>query len=237
MNVPLENQSPVAVEPVAAPETTARPRRRIVGGLLAVLLGLVTAALLVLGFVLTQGGWYAPLELSYPKGAAGPAPGSKEEKLAKKIAALSPRGIYVVIDTYGNRLRVFKNGEVLREAVCSTGSGTVLKDPRTAKVWVFDTPLGEHEVQRKVRNPIWVKPDWAFIEEGYQPPPSGSQERYDDFSLGDFGLYLGDGYIIHGTVFQTLLGRRVTHGCIRLGDADLEYVYKTVPLGSRVYIF
>ncbi|HEX4954294.1 MAG TPA: L,D-transpeptidase [Thermoanaerobaculia bacterium] len=237
MNVPLENQSPVAIESVAVPEIAARPRRRVFVGLLAVLLGLVTAALLVLGFIFVQGGWYAPLELTYPAGAAAPAPGSKEEKLAKKIAAFSPRGFYLVVDTYGNRLRVFKNGELLREAVCSTGSGTVLKDPRTGKVWVFDTPLGEHEVQRKVKNPIWVKPDWAFIEEGYQPPPSGSQERYDDFSLGDYGLYLGDGYIIHGTVFQTLLGRRVTHGCIRLGDADLEYVYKTVPLGSRVYIF
>ncbi len=35
-------------------------------------------------------------------------------------------------------------------------------------------------------------------------------------------LYMRDGYIIHGTIFKTLLGKRVTHGCIRLGDEDLE---------------
>jgi L,D-transpeptidase YbiS len=46
-----------------------------------------------------------------------------------------------------------------------------------------------------------------------------------------------DGYIIHGTIFQTLLGKRVTHGCIRLGDKDLEFAYQTVPVGARVFLF
>jgi len=88
-----------------------------------------------------------------------------------------------------------------------------------------------------VKNPIWAKPDWAFIEEGYEPPPPGARDRFDDFSLGDYGLYMGDGYIIHGTIFQTLLGQRVTHGCIRLGDKDLEFAYREVPLGARVYLY
>ena len=113
----------------------------------------------------------------------------------------------------------------------------MLRDPSTGREWIFDTPLGERRVERKVKDPVWVKPDWAFIEEGYVPPPKGAEERYDRFSLGDYGLYLGDGYIIHGTLFQTLLGRRVTHGCIRLGDEDLKYVYQKVPLGARVYLY
>jgi len=91
-------------------------------------------------------------------------------------------------------------------------------------------------VLRKTRQPVWVKPDWAFVEEGFEPP-EGLGPRIDDRSLGDYGLYLGEGYIIHGTLFQTLLGRRLTHGCIRLGDEDLEYVYKNVPLGTRVFLY
>ena len=143
----------------------------------------------------------------------------------------------MVVDTYRNRLRVYRDGELLREALCSTGSGVVLRDPRDGRQWIFDSPLGERRVQRKVKDPIWAKPDWAFIEEGYEPPAAGSKERYDDFSLGKYGLYMGDGYIIHGTIFQTLLGQRVTHGCIRLGDKDLEFVYREVPLGARVYLY
>ena len=233
MNVPVETSPVLDVVP-------SKPRasvRRWVSSLLALLLGLATACLLVcLGLVLL-GGWYRPLETRLGVGLADPAVATKSEKAQRRLTALGAKGVYVVIDTYANRLRVFKDGEVQREAVCSTGSGTVLKDPESGRIWVFDTPLGEHRVQRKVKNPIWVKPDWAFIEEGYQPPSKGSRDRYDDFSLGDYALYLGDGYLIHGTVFQSLLGRRVTHGCIRLGDTDLEYVYKTVPLGARVYIF
>ena len=153
------------------------------------------------------------------------------------MTTVRPRGPYVVVDTYRNKVHVMKDGKPLRTAVCSTGSGLVLRDPRNGREWIFDTPTGERTVQRKVKDPIWAKPDWAFVEEGYAPPPSGSPDRFDDFSLGKYGLYLGDGYIIHGTIFQSLLGRRVTHGCIRLGDDDLEYVYKTVPVGARVYLY
>jgi L,D-transpeptidase YbiS len=29
----------------------------------------------------------------------------------------------------------------------------------------------------------------------------------------------------------------VTHGCIRLNDEDLEAIYNTLAVGSKVYIF
>ncbi len=231
--VTVSTLAPPVAEPVAA------PRRRIWRGLLLVFLVLGFLAVGAVGYVVSRGGWFdvEPLVGSAPT----PDPSSKEvvrqEKLGRKLGSLAPTGVYVTVDTYNNRVIVFQDGKPLREAVCSTGSGTILKDPEKGREWVFDTPRGERKVQRKVKNPIWVKPDWAFIEEGFQPPPKDSPDRYDDFSLGDYGLYLGDGYIMHGTLFQTLLGQRVTHGCIRLGDADLEWIYKTVPLGARVYLF
>ncbi len=88
----------------------------------------------------------------------------------------------------------------------------------------------------KQRNPVWTKPDWAFVEEGTLPP-SNPADRRDDVSLGDYSLSLGDGYLIHGTLFQSLLGQPVTHGCIRLGDEDLEYVWRTVRVGTRVLLY
>jgi lipoprotein-anchoring transpeptidase ErfK/SrfK len=154
----------------------------------------------------------------------------------KEIQQVEPKGTYIVVDTYRNRLRLIDNGTVIRNAVCSSGTGTVLKDPRTGKEWVFDTPMGERVIQRKVRHPVWAKPDWAFIEDGYLPPKDSS-ERFDNETLGDYAMYIGDGYIIHGTLFQSLLGRSITHGCVRLGDADLEFVYHHAPLGTRVYLY
>lgn len=155
----------------------------------------------------------------------------------RRLERFAPgRETYVVVDSYANRLRVYRRGELVREAICSTGSGVRLVDPRDGREWVFDTPQGELRILRKVKNPVWVKPDWAFIEEGMEPP-RGMRARIDDYSLGEYGLYMRDGYIIHGTVFKTLLGKRVTHGCIRLGDEDLEFVYKNVPAGARVFLY
>jgi len=215
--------------------------RRVPGRGLGI--GLAAGLVLVLGLavlVASRGGVYAQLPWDLPALAAAEAaalPPGEAARVERRLRALAPRGPYVLVDTHHNRLRLVRNGEVLHEAVCSSGSGTVLRDPESGREWIFDSPLGERQVVRKVKDPVWVKPDWAFIEEGYAPPPKGSVERYDRISLGDYGLYLGDGFIIHGTLFQTLLGRRITHGCIRLGDKDLEYVYKNVPLGSRVYLY
>ncbi len=164
-------------------------------------------------------------------------PSQRADTLESRLTALMPRHeIYVVVDTHHNQLRVYRGKELLREAICSTGSGEKLRDPRNGKTWIFDTPQGEMRIWRKVKDPVWVKPDWAFIEDGYEPP-RGMRDRVDDFSLGDYALYMKDGYIIHGTVFQTLLGKRVTHGCVRLGDKDLKFVYSTVPVGARVFLY
>lgn len=203
----------------AQSRTGARRWLRI---LVAALLSLGLAATAFAGYVVSKGGFYTQLET---------LPASAANKIEVK-----PEGVYVVVDTHANRLRVYKDGQLLREAICSTGSGTVLKDPRTGKEWIFDTPYGERKVQRKTRDPIWYKPDWAFIEEG-KLPPKNPADRVDDISLGKYGLYMGDGYIIHGTIFQSLLGRRLTHGCVRLGDDDLEFVFQNVPVGARVFLY
>lgn len=215
-----------------------RPPRVWPRAVLGVLLGLLLAALAGTTVLAFFGQAYAAAEFRPPPAdPLPPALAKREARARARLDSVRPRGVYVVVDTFRNRMRIYRGSELLREAVVSTGSGVVLRDPRNGRQWVFDTPNGERTVQRKVKNPIWAKPDWAFVEEGYAPPPAGSAERFDDFSLGAYGLYMGDGYILHGTIFQSLLGRRVTHGCVRVGDADLEFLYKTVPVGAKVYIY
>ena len=225
------------------PDTSPTPSRSRWPRLL--LVGLAVAFILLAGTALTLARLGRPyLGVPLALTTAAEDQGASSAELRRRAAhadrvlvAVRPRGTFLVVDTYRNRLSLYKNGELMRTAVCSTGTGVVLKDPRNGRTWVFDTPLGERIVERKVRNPIWAKPDWAFIEEGFKPPPAGSPDRFDDVSLGDYALYMGDGYIIHGTLFKSLLGRRVTHGCIRLGDEDLEYVYHNARIGTRVFLY
>jgi L,D-transpeptidase YbiS len=177
-------------------------------------------------------------EAAPPEAGSLPTPKQRRalDRLERRIAGQAPAGVYIVVDTLANRLYLKKGDRVLREAVCSTGTGGVLEDPATGRRWVFETPRGAHQVQAKKKDPVWNKPDWAFVEEGL-PIPKDPRERVDDYSLGDYALYLGDGYLIHGTLYQRLLGRGVTHGCVRLGDADLEAVYNAASVGTWVYIY
>ena len=150
---------------------------------------------------------------------------------------VGPKHRWIAIDTATNRLILQSDEEgVLRDAVCSVGTGAILRDEATQRSWVFDSPRGKHRVISKKKNPVWHKPDWAFLEEGL-PIPKDPKKRLDPYALGRYALYFGDGYLIHGTLYQRLLGRSVTHGCIRLGDEDLEAVYRQSPVGLPVYIY
>ncbi|MET0400346.1 MAG: L,D-transpeptidase [Longimicrobiaceae bacterium] len=68
-------------------------------------------------------------------------------------------------------------------------------------------------------------------------PPLGTANRRIAGELGEYKLELGDGYMLHGTPHQDSIGRAATHGCIRLRDGDVEYLYRSVPLGTRVFIY
>jgi lipoprotein-anchoring transpeptidase ErfK/SrfK len=161
---------------------------------------------------------------------------AKNTALKHSLKSLGPAGVFIVVDT-ANNLLFLKDGEkILRKAVISSGSGNILRDPDGKKKWVFDTPRGEFSVLRKFVDPVWTKPDWAFIEDGKNVPRSW-KDRMEEGVLGDYALGFGNGYFIHGTLYTRLLGRNVTHGCVRMGDKDLKAVFAAAPVGTRIFIF
>ena len=160
---------------------------------------------------------------------------SESLRLSKSLARFS-KGRVIVVDTASNRLSLLSGSKVLLDAPCSTGSGLELDDPADGRKWLFKTPRGEFSILSKIRNPVWRKPDWAFIEEGNRPPGDVAA-RLEEGVLGDYALAFGNGYFIHGTLYTRFIGKNVTHGCIRLGDSDLERLFRQVPVGTPVVIF
>jgi len=157
-------------------------------------------------------------------------------RLEKKLAGLSSRSTYLVVNTTGNEFYLYRNQKVIRQGVCSTGSYILLESGEEQK-WIFKTPKGQFRIQGKITSPVWKKPDWAFVEEGLPIPAPNHESRYEHGVLGDYALSLGHGYLIHGTLYQRFLGLPVTHGCIRLNDDDLEAVYHNLSIGSKVFIY
>lgn len=69
----------------------------------------------------------------------------------------------IIVSTAENRVVVRSRGETVFQAICSTGKGTTLVEE--GRTTVFETPTGRFHIVSKEENPVWVPPDWHFIEE------------------------------------------------------------------------
>ena len=56
---------------------------------------------------------------------------------------------------------------------------------------------------------------------------------------GPYKLDLGDGYLLHGTnpFNEGTVGGAVSHGCVRLTNADIDRLYHMVDTGTTVFIY
>lgn len=145
-----------------------------------------------------------------------------------------PEGKYVVIDLEQFRLRFMDGATELWSATVGTGTG--LRLHREEGGWEFSTPEGVHFVQGKEKDPVWFLPDWYFLENGQPIPPLDSPKRKQPGGLGVAAVFLGDEIAIHGTDKPELLGKRVSHGCIRLANADALRLFHNVQVGTPVLI-
>jgi hypothetical protein len=68
-------------------------------------------------------------------------------------------------------------------------------------------------------------------------PPIGTENRKVNGTLGKYKLVLGNGFLFHGTPFKNSIGLPATHGCVRLRDEDIEWMYENVPIGTKVYVY
>ena len=68
-------------------------------------------------------------------------------------------------------------------------------------------------------------------------PPPGSKNRSVEGVLGKYKLDTGNGILLHGTNQQSSIGKAATHGCMRLRDEDIEWLYDYIPVGTKIYIY
>lgn len=88
---------------------------------------------------------------------------AKLQSVAQQTQDTPDTGQTIVVSTEENKLWVRRAGQTIFEAVCSTGKGTTLAVD--GKTLVFDTPIGKLHIISKEENPLWVPPDWHYVEE------------------------------------------------------------------------
>jgi hypothetical protein len=206
-----------------------------------------------------------------------------------RAAADTSTELRVVVSIGARRLWVIgPGGDTLRTALVAVGSGKRLT--LNGKSWQFGTPVGVRRVLSAETDPVWIRPDWAYVELARQKrlkldsvtatrshalasgdslvvrgrdvgvmmdetfeawpyeqdiiiggvlylPPLGSPYRVVAGALGKYRLNLGNGIGFHGTLDTVSIGKAATHGCMRLHDADIEWLYFNVPVGTPVFIY
>jgi lipoprotein-anchoring transpeptidase ErfK/SrfK len=200
--------------------------------------------------------------------------------------AASADDLRLVVSLAERRLVVLDGRDTLRVAPVGIGMDSTLE--YRGRVWNFRTPRGARRVLAKEADPVWVPPEWHYVEVArarglrlvtlradrprtlpdgsrilvrndtvglerpdvpFTPftadeeviwkgtlymPPVGTVQRRVVGELGRFRLDLGDGYLMHGTPHAESVGEPSSHGCMRLADADIAWLYRYVPVGTPV---
>lgn len=133
----------------------------------------------------------------------------------------------IVVNVAEMRLYYYPPGENTVE-VLPIGIGQAGRE--TPRNWVT-------KIERKKEGPTWTPtPNTRkeYAREGRYLPafvPAGV-----DNPMGLYAIYIGKLYAIHGTNANFGIGLRVSQGCIRLRNDDIEWLFNRVKEGERVQI-
>jgi lipoprotein-anchoring transpeptidase ErfK/SrfK len=117
----------------------------------------------------------------------------------------------IVVSIPDRKLALIQNGQVVK--IYSTAVGA-----RTSP-----TPSGSYTIVQLVPNPTWYGPEGKVVGPGKDNPVG---TRWMGLSR--------KGYGIHGTNQPSSIGRRASHGCVRMRNRDVEDLFARVAVGDAV---
>jgi lipoprotein-anchoring transpeptidase ErfK/SrfK len=141
------------------------------------------------------------------------------EVTTKEVASEYPT--YLTVDRSSFQLKLWESLKLAKTYTVAIGAAG------------FDTPVGEYSIQNKAVDPAWNVPDsdWAGDLAGTTVPGGSPENPLKARWMGIF-----DGAGIHGTDDVASLGSAASHGCVRMGVADVIELYDQVPVGTPIYI-
>jgi lipoprotein-anchoring transpeptidase ErfK/SrfK len=123
----------------------------------------------------------------------------------------------VLVDISDRRVYVYHDDVVIASYPIAVGK----------KGW--ETPTGDFKVMHKEYHPIWKHPITGQVFDGGTNSPLG--DRWIGF-WSDGRNEIG----FHGTPNVDLVGSAVSHGCLRMRNADVRMLYNQVDLGTTVLV-
>jgi lipoprotein-anchoring transpeptidase ErfK/SrfK len=112
---------------------------------------------------------------------------------------------WIELDLSAQELTAYEGETEVFSALVSTGIASM------------PTPLGEHQIYRKIRSQVMSGP-------GYYLPNV------------EWVSYFVKGYAIHGTYWHTNFGHPMSHGCVNMTNDDAKWIYEWAPLHTKVVV-
>lgn len=141
------------------------------------------------------------------------------KKLERKVVTISPEyqlgrypDRYIEIDLSAQRLHLLESDAFHRTFLISTGK------------WDMPTPTGELQIHNHIRT-AFSRRYGLFMDYWMAVTPDGA-----------YGLHQLPRWPSGKVEGTSHLGRPVSHGCIRLGPGDAEYLYAWAENGTKVFI-
>ena len=177
----------------------------------------------------------------------GPPPSPSGSGWRRPCAQGARAGTWIVIDQTHNRLRLMRGDDDRARGALLGGLGHGAEGRARADASGCSTRrAGASRSSRRWRTRCGASPTGPSSRRA-RPIPKNPADRLEYGSLGEYALYFGNGYMIHGTLYERLLGRPVSHGCIRVGarpaarglpagadrHADLHLLMRAPPPSAR----
>ena len=153
----------------------------------------------------------------------------------------TPRGVRSVLAKRENPVWVppdWHYAEVAREHSLGLASMNAKRTRLTDGNWleVRDSTVGLVYAESGEFAPLPTNEEIVFDDKLFIPPV-GTLNRRIEGELGLYALDTGNGILLHGTPHKASIGAATTHGCIRLRDRDIAWMFEMLPLKTRVYIY
>lgn len=151
----------------------------------------------------------------------------------KFVNSLKSENFYLSVDTADRKLRFYYGDTVLREADLTIGESKTVKSGD--KTWTFIPLKGAFPVEAKLVHHAWKIPEWVYAMKG-QPVPSQRPSIPD--ALGEYVLFLPDGYAIHTPPAEESPLDGAKPGSYMVSEDFMRAVWPRIHSGkTQVYIY
>ncbi|HEY0160061.1 MAG TPA: L,D-transpeptidase [Thermoanaerobaculia bacterium] len=155
------------------------------------------------------------------------------ESRMKFVTSLKSENFYLSVDTRDRKIRFYYGDTVLRETDLAIGESKTVKSGD--KTWTFLPVKGAFPIEAKLVGHAWRIPEWVYAMNGQPVPP---ERPALPNALGEYVLFLPDGYAIHTPPAEDSPLKGAKPGSYMVSEDFMRAIWPRIHIKkTQVYIY